>query len=68
MAVAAKTIAEAKITMPMLVDEMDNPLWCTYGRLPNNAFLIGMDGRIVTRQDWNDARGLERAIKDYLGR
>ena len=54
--------------MPVFVDEMDNPLWCTYGRLPNNAFLIGLDGRIVARQDWNDARGLERAINNYLGR
>ena len=67
-AVAAKTIAEAKITMPVLVDEIDNPLWCTYGRLANSGFLIGMDGRIVTRQDWNDGRGLERAINSYLGR
>ena len=65
-AMAAKTIAEAKVAMPVLVDEMDNPLWCTYGRLPNNAFLIGSDGRIVTRQDWNNAGDLERAINSYL--
>ena len=64
---AAKTVAEAKLTMPVLVDEMDNPLWCTYGRMPNNAFLIGRDGRIVMRQDWNDARQLEQAIREYLG-
>ena len=64
---AAKTIAEAKVAMPVLVDEMDNPLWCTYGRLPNSAFLIGVDGRIVTRQDWNNAGDLERALRTYLG-
>lgn len=64
---AVKTVAEAKIAMPVLVDEMDNPLWCTYGRQPNNAFLIGMDGRIIVRQDWNDAHRLELAIRDYLG-
>ena len=33
--------------MPVLVDGIDNPLWCTYGRRPNLAYLIGMDGRIV---------------------
>ena len=64
---AAKTVAEAKIAMPVLVDEMDNPLWCTYGRLPNSAFLIGRDGRIVVHQDWNDARRLEQAVREYLG-
>ena len=64
---AVKTVDEAKMTMPVLVDEIDNPLWCTYGRMPNNAFLIGTDGRIVVRQDWNDARRLEKAIREYLG-
>jgi hypothetical protein len=66
-AMAAKAVAEAKIAMPVLVDEMDNPLWCTYGRLPNSAFLIGMDGRIIVRQDWNDARRLEQSIGEKLG-
>lgn len=66
-ALAAKAIAEAKISMPVLVDEIDNPLWCSYGRLPNNVFLIGKDGRIVLRQDWNDAAKLERDLRQYLG-
>jgi hypothetical protein len=44
---APKTIEEAGLLMPVLVDEIDNPLWCSYGRMPNNAYLIGMDGRAV---------------------
>jgi hypothetical protein len=67
LAMAARTVKEAGITMPVLVDEMDNPLWCTYGRMPNNAFLIGQDGYIVARQDWNDARRLQQTIREYLG-
>lgn len=53
--------------MPVLVDEIDNPVWCSYGRMTNSAFLIGMDGYIVLRQDWNDAARLEKAIREYLG-
>jgi peroxiredoxin len=64
---AAKMITETKISMPVLVDEIDNPLWCSYGRMANNAFLIGKDGRIVLRQDWHDAAKLERDLKQYLG-
>jgi hypothetical protein len=67
-AIAAKMITDTKTIMPVLVDEIDNPVWCTYGRLANSAFLIGRDGHIVTRQDWSDAGNLERAIKNYLGR
>ena len=65
-ALAAKTIEEAGIIMPVLVDEMDNPLWCTYGRMPNNAYFIGMDGRVILRQAWNDVVEMEEAILRYL--
>ena len=68
MATAAKTVAEAGIAMPVLVDGMDNALWCTYGRMPNIAFMIGIDGRIVVRQDWNDTAQMQRAIRSYLGK
>ena len=62
----AKTIEEAGITMPVLVDEMDNLLWCTYGRMPNNAYFIGMDGRVILRQEWNGVSEMEDAILQYL--
>ncbi len=63
---ATQTIAEAGISWLVLVDEMDNPLWCTYGRRPNNAYLIGMDGRVVVRQDWNKVPAMEEAILQVL--
>lgn len=63
---AGKTVAAEGITVPVLVDEIDNPLWCTYGPAPNIAYLIGTDGTIVTRQDWFDPAGMESAILAYL--
>ena len=65
-ALAAKAAAESGITMRVLVDEMDDPVWCTYGRMPNMAYLIGTDGRIDTRQEWNDPAGMRDAIRRYL--
>lgn len=65
-AMAAKTIAEAGLLMPVLVDEIDNPMWCSYGRRPNNAYLIGMDGRVALYQDWSDPEEMEAAILRYL--
>jgi hypothetical protein len=63
---AKMIIEEEDLLMTVLVDEIDNPYWCTYGRTPNNSFLIGMDGRIVFHQLWNNPDKLEQAIIDYL--
>ena len=54
MELARKTVAEEGISVPVLVDEIDNPVWCTYGPAPNIAYLIGTDGRIVVKQGWYD--------------
>ena len=40
------------ISLPILVDEMDNPVWYTYGPLPNCAYLIGTDGEVLARESW----------------
>ncbi|MFC1913334.1 hypothetical protein ACFLX7_03995 [Chloroflexota bacterium] len=34
---SAQMIEELGITVPTLIDEMDNPVWCTYGAAPNIA-------------------------------
>jgi hypothetical protein len=64
---AIKTINVEGITVPVLVDEMDNPLWCTYGPAPNIAYLIGTDGKIVARQGWYNPEEMESSILAYLG-
>lgn len=66
----AKKMREALISeesIPVLVDEMDNPLWCTYGPLPNGAYLIGTDGTVIEKEGWFKKSDMETAIKDYLG-
>jgi hypothetical protein len=62
-----KTAAEAGISVPVLIDEMDNPVWCTYGAAPNAAYLIGSDGRVIAEQRWYDPKQIESAILTYLG-
>ena len=47
-------------------DEIDNPMWCSYGRRPNNAYLIGQDGLVVLTQQWNDPVEMENAIQRLL--
>ncbi len=64
--VARKTVAAEGITVPVLVDEMDNPLWCTYGPAPNIAYLIATDGTIVEKQGWYQPQEMEVTIIEYL--
>ena len=66
MELARETAAAEVITVSVLVDEMDNPLWCTYGPAPNNAYLIGTDGTIITKQGWYQPEEMRSSIDTYL--
>ncbi len=59
-------IQELGITVPVLIDEMDNPLWCTYGPAPNIAYLIGTDGIVIEQQQWYQVQAMESAMNQYL--
>ena len=63
---ARKTVAEEPISSQVLVDEMDNAVWCTYGPMPNIAYLIGTNGKIITKQNWYEPEEMEAAIQEYL--
>jgi hypothetical protein len=65
--------AEAYITgnQLMLVDELtplprNNPVWCTYGPVPNGAYLIAQDGLIVAAQQWLDVNAMKTHIDNLL--
>ena len=55
----------------VLVDELtplprNNPVWSSYGPIPNGAYLIGTDGRIEAAQQWLDVNAMETAIDQLL--
>ena len=54
------------VDIPVLVDEMDNPVWCTYGPAPNNAYLIDTDGTVIEKQGWFDPGLMRTAINNLL--
>ena len=64
---ATKMIMELGISVPVLIDEIDNPVWCTYGPAPNIAYLIGTDGTIIAKQGWYQPEEMRSAIATYLG-
>ena len=77
---AARMRADLGVSPVVLVDEMDNPVWCTYGPMPNCAYLIGTDGTIHEKESWYQpdpswegvppggaGYNMEKAIRAYLG-
>lgn len=51
-----------KISVPVVVDGMDNKAWKAYGSAPNCACLVGQDGKVILSQPWMEAGGLRAAI------
>ncbi len=49
------------------VDEMDTPFGCTYGTVPNGAFLIRTDGTIEAVHDWFDPPTMRGSLDALLG-
>jgi hypothetical protein len=50
----------------VLVDNLDDTTFNTYGRAPNGAFLVDKDGTLVFRGTWADERKMEHMIDTLL--
>lgn len=63
----AKTcVADTHVSVPVVVDTMDNATWKAYGSAPNCGYLIGRDGKIVAAQPWIQPGEMRSAIVKLL--
>jgi len=46
--------------------QINNPLWCSYGRNSRSAFLISQEGKVVESQEWFHATTMADAIEALL--
>ena len=64
---AAKLAREhLEFDLEIVLDSMTDDGWRALGRVPSAAFLFDRDGRLVKRQAWLDAVGLECDVADLL--
>jgi thiol-disulfide isomerase/thioredoxin len=54
------------ISIPMLVDEMENPVWCTFGPASNIAYFIDQDGTVLLKQPYYIPDEMTEALDKYL--
>lgn len=59
---AKQAVSTLKITVPVLVDGMDDAVAKAYGLSPNGAVVIGRDGKIFARQKWFEPVALRQHI------
>ena len=57
---------EERITMPVLVDDLQGSIHGKYSKLPNPAFLIDKSGRVAFRSMWTKPDKLASAIEELL--
>jgi len=58
--------SKLKTEIPILVDEMDNAVWKSYGAAPNAVFYINGKGKVGFRQDWFDPIKFEQKLVEAL--
>jgi hypothetical protein len=59
-------IKEVQIVTPLLIDDVDNAIWCTYGPASNIAYLLDIDGKVLFKQIYYDPTTMEKPIQDLL--
>jgi len=61
-ALAQRTADEFGVSLPILVDGMDNAVWEAYGKRPNSAFIIDQQGKVSAKQFWCNPRELVQKL------
>jgi Spy/CpxP family protein refolding chaperone len=56
------------LSVPLLVDEMDDATAAAYGGFPNGAVVINRDGTIAASQQWADPPALQRYVDDAVAK
>lgn len=52
--------------LPVLVDGMDDHVFTEYGKVPNGAFVIDANDRLIFRGTWADSRKIEQILDTVL--
>ncbi len=59
---ARECVEREKMTVPVVVDTLENTVWKAYGCAPNCAYVIGTDGKIADAQPWMELNHLRQTL------
>jgi hypothetical protein len=59
--------AELQIELPWIIDDMENTMQKTYGRMPNPEFVIDSNGKVLISREWANPTKLKEFLEDKIG-
>jgi hypothetical protein len=59
--------AELQIELPWIIDDMENTMQKTYGRMPNPEFVIDSDGKVLISREWANPTKLKEFLEERIG-
>ncbi|MGD2294368.1 MAG: hypothetical protein PVF22_00855 [Candidatus Aminicenantes bacterium] len=59
--------AELQSEIPWIIDDMNNTLQKTYGRMPNADFVIDSDGTLLMSNEWADPTKVKEFLEEKIG-
>ncbi|MFC1628257.1 peroxiredoxin family protein [Gemmatimonadota bacterium] len=66
LSLARKTCDELSVATTIVIDGMDNAVREAYGGLPNSAYIIDKNGKIVHKEGWAAPEGWDEHLDKLL--
>ncbi len=60
---AQRTREEERENRTIIIDDLDGSVHQIYGSLPNMLYIIGADGTVLARSDWNDTAAVAKSLE-----
>lgn len=60
---AQRTRDEERENRTIIVDDLEGTIHQIYGSLPNMLYIIGADGTVLARSDWNDTSAVAKSLE-----
>jgi len=54
------------ITLPIVMDRMENRAWTAFGAAPHLALLVDSTGKVLVRQGWYDGAAMEGRLREIF--
>lgn len=49
----------------IIIDDLNGTVHNTLGALPNMVFIINIDGQVIYKDEWNNAKNLQKAMQSF---
>lgn len=63
---ACEMVKEFNMKVPVLIDDLDESVVMSFGRMPNMTFVVDKEGKIAYKADWMEGSRMEEVLDEIL--